>query len=595
MKSRPQSTALWWKLDEPDDKTLADAVVSRGLMLLEGQSVLHSHFVKLRGVYSACNPGKLSSMDRATRLDQMKRMAQSAGSPSILNVTKQCIDAICAMVTKTKPRVRFVTDGADWSDQLRAKRMTTFCDGNFEDGGAYKAHTLATFDSAIYGTGAVKWVYDDGDLTAERTPLYELAVDPADAANNCPTELFQVRSMTRSTIMDHWPDRTDDLRGISGWSEDDDLNEVTDVVECWKLLKSGGKHVIAVDDVVLLQEDWDSPRFPFVFHFWDSPESGFWGTGVAQELAKPQHQLNQLLNRFNRSTHMMAAPKWFAPTNSNINLDDLNNEVAGIVEHDGPPPVPAVPGAVFPQDARQMIDFYYQRCFEIAGISELNAHGEKPAGLDSGAAQREYQDTQSQRFSVIEKQYHDAYVESARIVIDLQRMFAGTGRVKLIDDRAGLAELDWADVELDDKRFVMRGMPASLLPATPSGKLAKVGELMDNKLMDRTSALMLLDAPDISRFTETETAMRRAAEAQVERVLESMSLEGNLPSRRMSVEECMTVARQRFNMEIAKTKPDSEMLDLLDTYIGSCESMMPPPPAEPVPAQPTQAEIPPPA
>ncbi len=82
---------------------------------------------------------------------------------------------------------------------------------------------------------------------------------------------------------------------------------------------------------------------------------------------------------------------------SKVTQAQLNNDLAAIVKFSGTPPT-YVPPQIIAPEVYQHLWALYAKAFEISGISQLNATGLKPSGLNSGAAQRAYQDVQSERF-----------------------------------------------------------------------------------------------------------------------------------------------------------------------------------------------------
>ena len=72
------------------------------------------------------------------------------------------------------------------------------------------------------------------------------------------------------------------------------------------------------------------------------------------------------------------------------------------------------------QQLQRLIDYAYQ----VTGISSLAASSQKPQGINSGAALREYDDLQTDRFAAISRRYDLMYVDLAYKIIDLAKDIA---------------------------------------------------------------------------------------------------------------------------------------------------------------------------
>jgi len=98
----------------------------------------------------------------------------------------------------------------------------------------------------------------------------------------------------------------------------------------------------------------------------------------------------------------------------------------------------------------------------------------KPAGLNSGAALREYQDVESLRFTTVSRQYEEMFMEAARQVVGIGKdIYAEDNRHEVVvsKDSNSIDVIDWGSVDMDEDSFVLKVHPTSSLPATPSGRL----------------------------------------------------------------------------------------------------------------------------
>ena len=99
---------------------------------------------------------------------------------------------VVSKITKNKPKPTFLTDGADWELQQKAKKLTKFCEGVFYGAKVYQEATKAFIDACIFGTGAVKFFACDGEIKCERVLIDEI-LTRITSYNVCYTKLLRPR------------------------------------------------------------------------------------------------------------------------------------------------------------------------------------------------------------------------------------------------------------------------------------------------------------------------------------------------------------------------------------------------------------------
>ena len=72
------------------------------------------------------------------------------------NVIKSAIDTLTSRIAQNKPRPRVLTEKGDYEKQQRAKKLTKYLDGVFNQAQTYRHGADAFRDGSIFGTGVVK-------------------------------------------------------------------------------------------------------------------------------------------------------------------------------------------------------------------------------------------------------------------------------------------------------------------------------------------------------------------------------------------------------------------------------------------------------
>lgn len=524
-----------------------------------------------------------------------------------LNVVKSCIDTVASKIAKAKPRPLFLTEGGNWKMQKKAKSLTQFIDGAFDAGKVYQEKQRAFIDACVFGTGAVKFYKDKKAkiVKAERTVIEEILVDDNDAIYGRPRVMYQRRLVSKDVLKqmapkEKWAKIDEATNCMKEGGSGEAVRNMVKVIEAWRLPSSAdakdGKHFIGCDTCTIEVESWNKDYFPFSFERWNNRLLGFWGMGIAEELTGIQLEINKILRNIQLSMHLFAVPRMAVENSSQVSINSINNDLASIIKYSGTQPVFLTPQAMSP-DVYSHLWNLVGKAYEITGVSQLSAASKKPEGLDSGAAIREYQDVESDRFQLVGQRYEEGFLDSAKIEIDLMKdldeELEGGVSVK-IENNGSMKTVKFKDVNLKEDQYMMRVFPSSILPTQPAGKLAKVTELTQAGFLDKDTAFDLLDFPDIKAATDKQLAPRRI----VLKILEKMVEEGDYesPEPYMNLKLTEAIANQYYLYSRVENVPE-DRLELIRRFISDVEALMSQAqaamaPQGPVPGQSAQAPMP---
>jgi len=517
-----QVSRFWWKEDRDD---LHNAVFGFIKSLENRQGTRHDSNIRYLRLYS--NYEHLGFAPN--EINQTRQEAPGIKHRVTLNIIQSMVDTVVSKITKNSPRVRFLTSGGEWSLKRKAMKLTKFIDGQMTATAFQKKAAFAFLDSCIFGTGAIKLYTQDNEIKAERVFIDELKVDDNESLYGEPRQIHQVKYIHKDVLREEFPDCAGHLDALS--SQDMHYNYVVNesdmvqVIESWHL-RSGkeakdGKHSICIMNYTLFEEQYDKDYFPFVFFKWGLRPLGFFGQGLAEQLQGLQLEINKILRTIQVSMHLTAVPKVFVESNSKVISSHLNNEIGGIIKFTGVKPSYESTGST-PSELFLHLDRLYQRAFEIAGISQLSAQSLKPTGLDSGKALREFSDIESERFLSIGKRYEQAYLDAARIYIDLAKDLYQDNKNLSINVKGDkfLETIKWKEIDLEEDQYMMDLFPVSALSNTPSGRLQDVTEMMASGLLTPVEGKKLLQFPDLEGVLSMQNAAFDNIEKTIERIVE---------------------------------------------------------------------------
>lgn len=578
MSNLESQNYYWWK--QPDDQ-LYKSVSQYMKYLNTEQSYRQSDNVKHMRLY-----GNLELL--SLRTFQFIRSENSAASQArvTLNIVQSMIDTVVSKLTKSTPKPTFLTAGGDWTIQRKAKKLTKFVEGQYDATKFYAKRAQAIMDSCIFGTGGLKFFKKDGEIHIERIFIDEIVIDDREAVYGEPRQMHQKKYIHKDVLKEMFPKYAVQIEAAGSGEASQYATNSFDrstnmllVVESWHL-KSGpnaddGKHAITINTKTLFSESYEKNYFPFVFWRWGLRPLGFFGQGLSEQLSGLQLEINKILRTIQVSMHLVSIPKLLVEASSKVVSAHLNNKIGGIIKYAGTAPQYAPLGGI-PTELFSHLDRLYQRAYEIAGISQLSANAQKPAGLDSGKALREYNDIESERFMSVGKRDEEAVMEASKILVDIAKDLdeelkdEGGYKVK-IKNRKNLDIIKWSEVDLDEDKYIMQVFPTSALSTSPAGRLQDVQELLQAGFIGKEDGMKLLDFPDLEQFYNFNNAGLEDIERAIECIIDKGQYETPEPYQNLQLG--ITKMQQAYLLYRADGAPD-DRLDLFRRWIEDAAQLL---------------------
>lgn len=506
-----------------------------------------------------------------------------------LNVCKSCVDTSSAKIAKNKPRPLFLTDKGDYTKQTRAKNLTKYLEGAFDQMDLYTKGARSYISAGALGTGILKFYKDTENMRieAEHVLTDEIVVDDTEGMYQTPRQMFQEKYVSRDILMTQFPQHKRKIANAKGGVQGETLRTSADVVkvtEAWHL-KSGkeakdGKHAFAIENCTLFQENYLKDYFPFVFMRYSPKMVGFWGAGIIENIVGLQIEINRILINIQKAQHLFAVPRIAVENSSMVNSQHLTNEFGMILKYTGIAPTWFTPSAM-PPEVYDHLWMLYNKAFEIEGISQMNATGQKPSGLDAAVALREYNDIGTERFVQVGQRWEKLYMDASKMIIDMSRDLYEVFPDLSVNVKGGkfLETIRWKDVDLEDDQYIMRVFPTSILPSTPEGKLQTTQELMKAGFIGKEEAMSLLDFPDLEAFMNLQTASLDDINMMIEGMVEHGRY--TVPEPQMNLQLAMQMSQNAYLRAKTTSVPEARQ-ELLLRFMDECAQLLgigePPPP-----------------
>lgn len=433
-----------------------------------------------------------------------------------LNAMQNCIDTACAIIAKNKPKPQALTDGSkDYETKVKGKELTKYLDGVFDETKIHTKTQLAFKDGCIYGTGYIKLFIDGDKIKCERLFVEEVLVDDLEGMHETPTQKTQRKFIARDVLIAQFPEYESYIRGceeIVAGSKYLSTADLLDVRESWHL-RSGkkakdGLHTICIQNCTLFVEEYKKDFYPIIPWRWEYQPIGFYGRGICHETWKLQRDLDITLQTIQRSQRLVSGPIVAVESGSNISEDHLtSNKLGKIVEYSVTPPQFLTPPAVN-AELYNWVQFLRDQIFEVAGVSQAAATGQKPKEVKSAVAIREVNDMTAGRFEIIGQRWEDFHLDIARVILDLSAdLYDKKPDLSVMTTEKGSAKrINFKDVCADLDEFKLQLFPVSGLPNTPAGRLDQLMDWAEAGYLAREQVMDIADFPDLEDTTSLETA-----------------------------------------------------------------------------------------
>lgn len=528
------------------------------------------------------------------------------------NVCRSAVNTLQAKIAKHRPLPEVMTQRGNWKTQKRAKKQSQFLEGEFYRQRVYEKHApIIVRDALIFGRGALMVWTEGRRIKCERVPPWELFADEWDARYGDPRNLYRVRSMDRGVALERFA-RT----ASGGWnqkikqaimdagrfdvrSEFADNGGMTvdriDIIEAWhrcdrpeehvqgedledpregdedeptkdpvgqgeqpKKHKCNGRHAVVTTSGTLIDEEYPFDYFPPVVLNYEEPVSGCWGAGLVEQLEGYQVQINESSEKV-AEQFKMSGVHIMVPDNAKIQDQAFRNGIH-ITRHAAGGVPQIFQADLVNEHTRQRPRELTEDALNDAGVSQMSAQSQKPAGIESGIGLQTLDDIETERFMIFGRAYEAWNLELARRFVDCAKQIAAAygDHAVSVPMKGGLLNLKWSDVYVDGVE--LRVFPTSLLPQQLGARLDKLKTLFDGQIIDRATFLRHLDAPDLQAELDLETADRLVIDEMLDRMLDAEEEEGEgaymAPSAYQDLKWAGRRAQQKLNRAILDNAPE---------------------------------------
>jgi hypothetical protein len=538
--------------------------------------------------YLGSGVGSIDGFGYMSDIDLSQQLGSNSVTPRVnINLTAALIDTLTAKLASLTILPKAITNRSNAKGRQQAEDLNDLIKGLMNK---YKLHhhlTLAMRDAMINKVGYIKVVKDkkNAEVKIERLYANEIIIDPSDGFYNNPYKMVHKKLIPMSVAVKLFPKFKEQIEGASVIEVRrgmDNMNYTPSIMilEAWcknTYLKKG-RHVIAIENVTLLDEPYEKDYFPVVKIDYNEPVVGWLGQSAVDELAPLQREVDRIVATQQAIMKLVSIPRVFYDINSQMKPEHMTNKVGIMIGMDlknGVAPI-IHNGSAMPPELNQQLEFLITQMYQRVGLTPMDTQGQ---------ALRTMGDIKSERWQMLRQTFELQHIELVKVL--LQELTEIDFKINTLDKVIGLRQLSTSVIPKDFESFVLQIVPTSSLPTDPAGRIDTIERFVANGFIDKEYAADLLQMPDLESQIAMSSAPRKFVELSIEEMLETGTY--TAPEPYDPLDFALTCALRHYAWERMNDKKETK-LKLLRRYINDCRKLIsqiqqPAAPQEPVKPQ----------
>jgi hypothetical protein len=454
------------------------------------------------------------------------------------NVVKSVVDTLVSKVASTKVRPYFNPVLGDYNTRKIVKQLQLFFDDYFEKQDVPKKIIDAFRDACIFDRG-ILWA-NNFTFGVDAVSPDQVAIFESEFEYGLPTKCLLKFTQFPVTHLNIYG-----IKEPTGIRLDCLLEIFYDVV--------AHEVTLLLDGVEVRTDKYEGTQIPLIYIYYSEPAVGDRNTSLTDVLFPTQLRINSLCKVIEESCDYSQALTYFTPKGSIAGDGALTNRVGNIFEYTAlpnqtTPPIYAQYNPPVDPSWISTLEFFIEKAYSLAGISQLSAQSRAPANLSSGVALQSMENIESDRFQTQISTVIQAYTALCKMLIHIFPPNA-----TLLPDKARRSKISWKEVVKQSELVEIQYSAATFLSKDPAEKLKQIMAMIQSGIIDAERAKVLMEQPDLEIANSLLTARMDAVDAVIQNVLDTGAM--NLPP--------------YVNYELLKREVDTELNRL--TAIGEEE------------------------
>ena len=407
------------------------------------------------------------------------------------NVIKSVVDTLVSKVASTKVRPYFNPVLGDYDTRKTVKQLQLFFDDYFEKQDIPKKIIDAFRDACIFDRGilwANNFTYGVDAVSPDQVAIFE-----SEFEYGLPTKCLLKFTQFPVTHLKVYG--IEEPRGIRL----DCLLEIFYDVAAHQV-------TLLLDGVEVRTDKYEGTQIPLVYIYYSEPAVGDRNTSLTDVLFPTQLRINSLCKVIEESCDYSQALTYFTPKGSIAGDGALTNRVGNIFEYTAlpnqtTPPIYAQYNPPVDPSWVATLEFFIEKAYSLAGISQLSAQSRAPANLSSGVALQSMENIESDRFQTQISTVIQAYTSLCKMLIHIFPPDSD-----LLPDKARRSKISWKEVVEQSDLVEIQYSAATFLSKDPAEKLKQIMAMIQSGIIDSERAKVLMEQPDLEIANSLLTA-----------------------------------------------------------------------------------------
>jgi hypothetical protein len=411
-----------------------------------------------------------------------------------------------------------VPHGESYTAKKAVEKLQKFIAATWRQTEAENAAVQSFLDAYVSSIGAVEVIYDNETLSVEPIFFDNLIIDNRECTNRAPPRTVRKRvALPRAAVEARYGEFANDM-GEQNRNYVDYREVGQDwviLVEAWRRPDhsgKGGRHTIVCCNCILQDEEWKEDWLPVVFFNWADPGSGFFGKSGVEQCIPYQVMQNELNDAIKQTIDICCRPRILAHANSNIDINQWDNEFGRILGYTGTEPKPFI----WPTEINELLQERERNraaTYSYFGLSEMSANADLPSQvrLDSSAGVREFRNMEDARHLRLWTRFEQFRLTIAHRFLDvLGRAGSKASKFKasyLGGPRSSAKMISYDDIkEIQKEQYTWTLEAVPLSSQSPAARRETLMAWQAQGKIKPTDDVAMIGNPDLERIDEQEMA-----------------------------------------------------------------------------------------
>ncbi len=516
------------------------------------------------------------------------RLRQIDWTPPTDNVIATIGDVYRSNIWKEHPFVLVAPIAGNFKAYIKSIQMTRFCDAAFHDTNFWDTYEACGDDATTVGDGFVR-VHESftekRKIAITRMMADEILVNEEEALYGNPRSIIFRCFVHREELISKFgttPELRDKIWKAPGaypglYYGDLNAQDVVPFLEGYHRKgwdsktdkEADGRAVTSINNIVLDDRKWNKNHFGIAQLKFSRLPNGYFSQGLVEQLLSYQAELNRYDAADWENQQRISWPTVMNPIGSQVSAGALMGVAGRIVNY---VPIAGMrPDFVFPDASNAMAEQRRGRikssAYERARISPNAAQGERPDGVNSGAAIMMWATVKDSAHVDVGQHGEKFVTDVAGLVFELAEEIEPV--VKL--PGRNVQEIKWSEAKLSKDSYHARAFPMSSLPQLPAARQQKIDNWYANGQITKAIKMRLEQVPDVDGYED----LANAALNDVHMVLDAIIETGDYmpPEPFEDLSSAIQIAQSRWLHERARKTPQ-DRLDLLLQWVMQCDELI---------------------